>query len=100
MDPFFVGSIVTRHDSKHLLIFLWTIIDFIQIPILVNFSSTSLVTTLSFQSAWQSAVTRIVSTRVLSLEFSKLSSEQNSSLRISLSFAIAVSFSGRTAPSA
>ena len=67
-----VGSIVTRQDSKHFLTFLFTIIDFILIPRVFNFSPISLITYESFQSAWQSAVTRILSTHTASLSFSKV----------------------------
>ena len=87
INCFFIGWIKTRQDSKHLLIFLFTMIDCILIPIVSSFSPTSWVTTWSLQSAWQSAVTRIFSTTSFSLafSFSKLSSEQNSSFRVSTS---------------
>ena len=78
-----IGWIVTTQDSKHLLEFLFTAIDFISIPIILSFSFISLVTTLSFQSAWQSAVTSIFSTNSSLLAISKLSFEQNSSFRVS-----------------
>ena len=87
-----VSSIVTRQDSNHFPTFLFTIIDFILIPSVFNFSSISLISYESFQSAWQSAVTRILSTHTASLSFSKVpaaasfskvSSDQNSSFRVS-----------------
>ena len=67
-----IGSIVTRQDSKHFLTFLFTMIDFILIMIAFNFSSISLITYASFQSACQSAVMRILSTKAESLSLSEV----------------------------
>ena len=44
IKSFLVGSISTVQDSKHFLMFLFTVIAFILIPIILNLSLTSLIT--------------------------------------------------------
>ena len=81
-----IGLIVATQKSKHFLMFLFTSIDVISIPMDCNFSATSLVTTLLLQSAWQSAVISSFSTKSSPLSLSKVLSAQISSRRSSFLF--------------